>query len=243
MTMNNITRLSILPVSFCLLISLLSLVSCATANDQAQVEVKKPAMVTAEQWGSQPLPMPEDRIHEPRFITLHHSGVTWQEDSDPYRKIKNLQSWGKKSVEDGGKGWPDLPYHFLIAPDGKIFEGRPVMYEPETNTSYDVRGHIGVLVMGNFEAQRVSPQQAESAAKLVAWLAQEYGVSDDMIRGHKDLAQTDCPGVDFYRYIEDGSFVNWVHQVREGKQPQIDLGEPLEDGPTEMIPMPVYEED
>lgn len=206
---------------------------------QSRPAVEKPETVTAEQWGTDPLPIPEERRHTPRFITIHHAGVDWQAGSDPYEKIRNLQAWGKKSVEDGGKDWPDLPYHFLIAPDGRIFEGRPVEYEPETNTNYDVHGHIGVQLWGNLEAQRVSPHQVESAVRLVAWLSQAYEVADEQIGGHRDVAEdTSCPGADFYRYLEDGQFLGWVDEYRAGRFPVIDLGPPLEDGPVEMIPLP-----
>jgi len=203
------------------------------------VEVEKPAMVTRDQWGSDPLPIPDSRRHIPKYITLHHAGVTWTAGSDPYEKVRNLQAWGKKPVEEGGKDWPDLPYHYLIAPDGTIFEGRPTEYEPETNTNYDVHGHIGIQLFGNFEVQRVSPQQLASAVRLVAWLAQEFDVPDQWIRGHRDVADnTDCPGRDFYRYIENGRLVDWVRQLRQGKTPAIDPGPALDGGPTEMIPLP-----
>jgi N-acetylmuramoyl-L-alanine amidase len=204
---------------------------------QTQPAIEKPAMVTTEDWGSDPLPIPDERKHTPKFITIHHAGVDWEAESDPYEKIRNLQAWGKKTVEDGGKDWPDLPYHFLIAPDGRIFEGRPVEYEPETNTNYDVRNHLGVQIWGNFQTQRISPQQVASAVRLTAWLSQQYGVDDALIRGHRDVAEgTSCPGADFYRYLEDGQFLDWVNQVRAGEEPDINLGPPLEDGPTEMIP-------
>jgi N-acetylmuramoyl-L-alanine amidase len=216
-----------------------SLVHADSGSAQTQPAVERPATVTANEWGSDPLPIPQERKHTPKFITVHHAGVIWKAGNDPYEKIRGLQAWGKKSVEDGGKGWPDVPYHFLIAPDGRIFEGRPIEYEPETNTDYDVRGHIGVQLWGNFQEQRVSPQQAASAVRLVAWLSQEYGVDDALIRGHRDVAEgTSCPGADFYRYLQDGQFLGWVDRVRAGEEPDIDLGPPLEDGPTEMIPLP-----
>jgi hypothetical protein len=216
-----------------------SLVQADDETAQSQPTVDQPAMITVEQWGSDPLPLPDDRKHTPKFITIHHAGVEWKAGSDPYVKVSNLQAWGKKTVEEGGKDWPDLPYHYLISPNGRIFEGRPVGYEPETNTNYDVHGHIGIQLFGNFETQRVSPQQVASVAHLVAWLSQEHGVDDALISGHRDVAEdTSCPGADFYRYLEDGQFLGWVNQVRDGVPPAIDLGPALEDGPTEMIPLP-----
>ena len=216
---------------------LLLFVSASTCVAEENA-VEKPAMIAAAQWGSDPLPLPADRRHKPQFITIHHAGVEWKAGSDAYEKIRNLQSWGKKTVEDGGKDWPDLPYHYLISPDGAIFEGRPVEYEPETNTSYDVHGHIGIQLWGNFEEQRISPQQVEALVQLTAWLSQEYEIADAQISGHKDVAKdTSCPGADFYRYLEDRQFLGWVQDVRDGKMPKIDLGPALPDGPTEMIPL------
>ncbi len=133
--------------------------------------------------------------------------------------------------------WPDLPYHYIIAPDGTIFEGRDVKYEPESNTNYSVNGNIGIEMMGNFEAQRPSLAQVKSCVKLTAWLAEQYKIAPDHIRTHRDAApgQTTCPGADFYRYMQSGEFLKWVAQAGEGKEPQIELGPPLPKGPTTSI--------
>lgn len=222
--------------SITLSVGLLILVT--TSNSVAdEPSAAKPKIILAKDWGSDPLPIPESRKHQPRFITLHHAGVEWKAGDDPLVKAQNLQSWGKKTVELGGKDWPDLPYHFLIAPDGRILEGRPTEYEPETNTSYNVTGHIGVLLWGNFEVQRVSLAQVESAVQLVAWLAEKHQVEDKLIRGHQDVGtETDCPGKDFSRYLKDGRFNTWVNKARRGEPLAIELDKALEAGPTEIIP-------
>jgi hypothetical protein len=132
-----------------------------------------------------------------------------------------------------------LPYHFLIAPDGRIFEGRSLDYEPESNTQYPLAGHLGVELMGNFEEQRPSPAQVESAVRLVAWLLAKYDLPLTAIGTHRSLAigQTTCPGRDFARYFsgESREFQTWVSQTLRGEPPRIDLGPPLEGGPTERI--------
>jgi len=193
----------------------------------------RPAIVSAAEWGSKPQPIPDSRKHTPKFVTIHHAGVLWTAKVSPDVFVRNMQSWGQ-----GDKGWPDLPYHFLIAPDGRIFEGRPLIYEPESNTKYDLQGNIGVEMMGSFEAQRPDPRQVAACVKLTAWLCDQYGIDQSLVRGHKDAAsgQTTCPGKDFDRYLKDGQFRRWVRETREGKSPVIDLGPPLPGGPTEMIP-------
>ncbi|HWP39342.1 MAG TPA: peptidoglycan recognition family protein [Tepidisphaeraceae bacterium] len=191
----------------------------------------RPAIVPASQWGSRPQPIPESRRHTPRFITIHHAGVLWR-GGDPQQFVRNMQVWGQRE-----KNWPDLPYHFLIAPDGRIFEGRSLEYEPESNTRYELAGNIGVEMMGDFERQRPSRRQLESCARLVAWLAQELKIPPEQIRGHKDVApgQTTCPGRDFYRYLQDGQFRDWVRQILDGEQPIIQPGPALQDGPTTSV--------
>lgn len=207
-------------------------VADAAENDAPQtVTLDMPPMVSAQQWGSDPDPIPEDRRHTPAFITIHHAGVLWKAGSDPAAKARGLQAFGKRE-----KGWPDLPYHYLIAPDGTIYEGRPVEYEPETNTSYDVTGHIGIQLWGNFDEQRVSPRQMDSLVALAAWLVQEHGIDTDNIAGHNDRAPTACPGKDLDRYLENAALIRWVEQAAAGQTPNINLGDPLPDGPMSMIP-------
>lgn len=208
-------------------------VLCGVFCRPSLAQTTRPAVVSGTEWGSKPQPIPESRKHTPRFVTIHHAGVDWKAARPPVEFVRNMQAWGQKD-----KNWPDLPYHFLIAPDGTIFEGRPLIYEPESNTRYPLAGNIGVEMMGNFETQRPSRQQLESCARLVAWLVQEFKLDPANIRGHNDAApgQTSCPGKDFYRYLQSGQFVGWVKELLDGKTPTIDPGPPLPDGPTEPIP-------
>src|SRR5438876_2267014 len=161
-------------------IFLIALAGCNDAPRPAR-GVEKPPIVTREQWGSRPQPIPANRRQVVQFITLHHAGVDWKPGRDPGEFVKNMQAWGQRE-----KHWPDLAYHFLIAPDGRIFEARSMDYEPESNTKYDLQGHIGVELMGNFETQRPSQKQIESCVKLVAWLCQEKQIDPNQIAGHKD---------------------------------------------------------
>ncbi len=212
--------------SLLLLAAAMLLSSCAH-------QAKKPEMVTRDQWGSDPDPIPEARQHEPQHVTIHHAGVVWNEGDDPLDKITGLQAWGKSD-----KGWPDLPYHYMIAPDGRIFEGRPLQYEAETNTDYDLAGHIGINVWGNFEEQRVSREQLKAVVDTAGYLCGEYNIDPQTIQGHRDVAegQTVCPGKDLYRYIDQGLIQAWVELKLQGMDPNVGLLPPATDGPKEMIP-------
>ena len=205
------------------------------AATQPAAKVSKPPIVTRAQWGSQSQPIEDSRKHTPKFVTLHHGGTLWKPGTDPAKFVRGVQAYGQRE-----KHWPDLPYHFMIAPDGRIFEGRPIEYEPQSNTNYPLQGHIGVELMGNFEEQRPSVAQLKSTVALAAWLCQDLHIDPSQIAGHKDRAekQTVCPGKDFYRYLQDGEFVGWVKETLAGKTPDVKPGEALPGGPTVIIDTP-----
>ncbi len=214
------------------------------AEPASRVPVPRPPkFVTAQEWGSRPDPIGDERRHTPKYVTLHHAGVLWTADRDPVEFVRNMQAWGKRrpEIEEPPRNtyWPDLPYHFLIAPDGRIFEGRPLDYEPESNTKYALAGHVGVELMGNLEAQRPSAAQVDSSVLLVAWLLDKFDLPLEAIRTHAKVAngQTSCPGRDFARYFEGDPrpFDAWVERVLRGEAAGVDLGPPLEGGPTELI--------
>ncbi|MFH0794982.1 MAG: N-acetylmuramoyl-L-alanine amidase, partial [bacterium] len=84
-------------------------------------------------------------------------------------------------------------------------EGRVSDFAGDTNTTYDPKGHLLVKVTGDFEKQPFTPELHTSLVHLLAYLCQQYDISPDTIKGHKDLAATGCPGEDLYKYIRDGS--------------------------------------
>ena len=147
--------------------------------------------------------------HKIEMITLHHSGspepMTMKD--DPVRKLRGLQKWGMRA-----KNWWDVPYHFLISPDGTIYEGRDYHYMGETNTKYNPSGHLLISVMGNYELQEPTPEQLEAITGLMAWGVSKFDVPTSKIYGHKDLAQTACPGKHLYKYLDDGTFIQGVKE-------------------------------
>ena len=140
-------------------------------------------------------------------ITIHHGGVEFNKEQDPVEEIRNLQNWSRTE-----KNWIDIPYHFMIDLEGNIYEARPINYPGATNTTYDPTGHALIEVMGNYEVQTLSQAQLKSVIDLAAFLAKKYDVSPNEIKGHKDYAETLCPGQDLYKYLEDGTIQNSVER-------------------------------
>lgn len=215
--------------ALCVLLGFATQVVGQATTKPSKAAVEKPPIVTAEEWGSTPQPIPAERKHTPRYITIHHAGVLVKSTTARAKFVKNMQAWGQRE-----KKWPDLAYHFLIAPDGRIFQGRDIRYEGETNTKYPLKDQVQVELMGDFTRQRVSPQQLQSLVKLTAWLCAEYDINPILMGGHNDRAprQTSCPGTDLYRYIEDGQLTKWVTAILAGKRADVKERPPLPDGPT-----------
>ncbi len=166
-------------------------------------------MISRTDWGWVPL-TDSIPVHEIKYITIHHGGEDFPADKDPIQYLRGLQSWSQSD-----KGWIDNPYHYMIDLKGNIYEARPIKYPGDTNTSYDVRGHALICVMGNYENQILSTTQFEQLARLTATLADEYGVALNLIKTHRNYVETLCPGKDLYRYFEDGSFLERVAALRQ----------------------------
>ena len=97
--------------------------------------------------------------------------------------------------------WADVPYHFYIAANGEVAEGRNIGFVGDTNTEYDPTGHVLVTCEGNFEEEEPTEEQMQAATQLVVWLAKKYHVPSENINAHRDYAQTACPGKKLYKRV------------------------------------------
>lgn len=178
----------------------------------------QPPIVTRDQWGSKPQPLADELRQTPRRLVIHHAGVVWKRGDDPRKKIVALQVWGQRE-----KSWPDLPYHYLLAPSGEIFEGRDWHYRPESNTRYELDGVINVQLWGDFEQQKVTPAQLQSLVDLLVWLCRQHGFGVDVLTSHRDQApgQTTCPGRDLAWYMDRGWLRQWVAKGLAGGSPVV----------------------
>jgi len=174
------------------------------------LELKYPKgleIVKRADWGWLPLEKGKDEAKITQ-ITIHHGGVEFSADKNPIESIKNLQKWSRAE-----KKWIDIPYHFMIDLEGKIYETRPINFPGDTNTEYDPTGHALIEVMGNYEIQEFSKVQMKSLVALSAFLAKEFNVPISNIKTHKDYSTiTVCPGKNIYKYFEDGTILKQIEE-------------------------------
>jgi N-acetyl-anhydromuramyl-L-alanine amidase AmpD len=174
---------------------------------RASAPVTLPAdlpLLTRAEWGAA-APVERMHRHSPRRITIHHTATRQAPQRSTADKLRALQRFSQQrsALADGRikEPWADVPYHFYIGVDGVVAEGRALRFAGDSNTSYDLRGQIQIVLEGNFEEEQPSEAQFRSLWKLTWALVHQWRVAPEHIFGHKDHAPTACPGDVLYRWL------------------------------------------
>lgn len=145
-------------------------------------------------------------------VVFHHSG--------PYAE-KTPLGIVKKHLDN--RGWSDIGYHFLITPDGKVYEGCKLGYKG-SHVGGQNTGKIGILVMGDFQPGGTIkvgtlkvylelpdlffeddpiPAQITRVVTLVTEL-KKYFPNLKKLGGHRDFdATNECPGNKLYNRLDE----------------------------------------
>jgi len=164
---------------------------------QAASAADQPDIITRADWGAKAA-VGKMKQQKPVAILVHHTGSKGKPNLGISEKMKGLQRFSQNAekLADGRlkPAWPDVPYHFYIAVDGKVAEGRNINSVGDTNTGYNPMGYIQVVVEGNFDVEQVTEAQKTSLKAVLAWLQDQYAIKPTMVFGHSGKAQTACPG-------------------------------------------------
>jgi N-acetylmuramoyl-L-alanine amidase len=154
------------------------------------------------------------KTHIPIRITIHHEGTKLAIDADAAKKINAIQKWGMGAE----KNWADIPYHFLIAPNGKVYEGRNVFTVGETSTEYAPTEHLLICCLGNLNEDPVPAAQLKALIQTIEYCATKYNIPIDSLATHKDFSkQTTCPGKFLTAYFENGYIKKELRKMQKGK--------------------------
>lgn len=182
-----------------------------SSNESKRTEIQPNvlAIIPREGWNADEAKAYKSQV--PVQITVHHEGgkVLLKTDNAAQR-LKNIQTWGMGK----DRKWTDVPYHFLIAPDGTVYEGRNALTTGETATEYDPSGHLLISFLGNYEEQQINENLLDVLTKLIAKLCLQYNISPETIATHRDhSAVTSCPGKNIYPYFENGFVKKKVKEI------------------------------
>ena len=176
----------------------IALTSSGCAALQRTAVHEAPRIFSAAEWGgiTRSAAVPN---HTVTHITVHHQGERWVDGADVAAYLRRLQQWSRDT-----KGWADVPYHYIIGPDGAIYAGRSAAIAGDTNTAYNPSGHVQVMLLGNFEEQMPTPRQWESAADMLGHLLRTYDLPASRIGAHRHRStDTVCPGAHLMARFEE----------------------------------------
>ncbi len=178
-------------------------------------------LVRRNEWNANP-PTQSYIKHTPKRITIHHTGANYPTKwEDALTEIKVIQEYHQQ-----GRGWIDIGYHFLIDPQGNIFEGRPILAVGAHVANYNP-DNIGISVMGNYHPpvnNKITEKTISSIITLARYLKEQYEIQKTSFCAHRDLANTDCPGDNIYAkmdYLKSKIFNKTNKEVRV----EVDLGD------------------
>lgn len=181
----------------------------ATSAPIALGEVKavaRPRIYTCAEWNARP---PNGTItvenHKPTYIVVHHTAGG---NSTDYSVAHAKQI--SRDIQDfhmDGRGWIDTGQQLTNSRGGHVTEGRHRSVEILDQGTRHVQGAnvanhnseiIGIENEGLYTSVDVPQALWDSLVQLVAYIAQQYGISPSMIRGHRDFNSTECPGTVLY---------------------------------------------
>jgi hypothetical protein len=132
-------------------------------------------------------------------ITVHHEGASslgLRGQSAVARRLENIRQYHRSK----GKEWADIGYHYIIDPEGRVWEGRPIQVEgahvAKTNDH-----NLGIMLMGNFDQHAPTSAQLGTLAGFARDQMLRYRVSTSRIFTHQELKSTACPGRNLQSYM------------------------------------------
>lgn len=147
-------------------------------------------IVQPSDWGALPSAPAAAPAQVVTQITVHHQGQFASAGADVPAYLRRLQQWSRVS-----RGWVDLPYHYIVDIEGKVYAGRSAALAGDSNTDYDTHGHLQVMLMGNFEQQLPTLPQWNSTVRLLAHLLHAHRLDATRMGAHRHhTLQTVCPG-------------------------------------------------
>jgi len=139
-----------------------------------------------------------NEAHTPYRVTVHHTqGKHPMNEAETSAAVKNIQHYHMVGRgREGKENFSDVGYHFLVAGDGRVVEGRRAEYLG-AHAGGANEGNIGVAMMGDFNKVKPTNAQIESLTRLVTFLSVKYKKDPNakgFLEPHMHYTNTDCPG-------------------------------------------------
>ncbi len=132
-------------------------------------------------------------------ITVHHDANNAVGLTGTSAVVHRLNSIRDAHLRRGNT-WVDIGYHYIIDPDGRVWEGRPIAVEGAHVA--DTNDHnLGVMLLGNFEQHRPTQAQFDMLDRFLAEQMRVHSVGLGRVYTHQELKPTECPGRNLQGYM------------------------------------------
>jgi hypothetical protein len=179
----------------------------ATAADAPVIILPRAAWTTAK-----PDLSDMDVMGDIDRITVHHTGMKTDYKSTSYKvAVEDIESIRDFHTTDKDRKWADIAYHYIIDPAGRVWQGRPLVYQG-AHTKLNNEHNLGIVVMGDFENQFPAAVQLTTLAAFMGFVRKLYNVPVAHVYTHGELKSTECPGKHLQGYM-DRARTRWAGEA------------------------------
>jgi hypothetical protein len=140
-----------------------------------------------------PIPRNMNKMLPVKYITVHHDGMSPFTNISKSAAASRLETIRRSHLRRDSGRWGDIGYHFAIDPSGRLWEGRPLIWQGAHVRARN-EGNIGVVVLGNYERQSVNATQQSTVHSTLQSLMTRFHVPVRRVLTHQEWAATACPG-------------------------------------------------
>ncbi|QIN30106.1 N-acetylmuramoyl-L-alanine amidase [Brevibacterium luteolum] len=170
--------------------------------------VKAPTIEHRKAWGAAKPKSAPDTTAKVQAAVVHHTGGSNDYKAEDVPAILR----GIQHYHQQGRGWDDIGYNMLADKYGRLWEGRGGGLKKNPVGAHVVgynQGSFGISVIGSYGTSAPPQATLDAVDHAIAWKLALSGVDAggkttlkgtkvNVVSGHRDLGQTDCPGDAFY---------------------------------------------
>lgn len=165
----------------------------------------RPTIYSRARWGAdETIRRAAPSYAQIRAVVVHHTaGTNNYVPSQVPRILRGIYAYHVKT-----RGWNDIGYNFLVDKWGRIWEGRAGGAQAAVSGAHTVGLNsvsMGVSVMGNYSVAQTPAATVRALSRVIGWKSgihkfpllgrvTLFGKRYPRVMGHRDAAQTDCPG-------------------------------------------------
>ncbi|CAN9505955.1 unnamed protein product [Ophioblennius macclurei] len=165
-----------------------------------------PPIINRCTWGAAPFRGTPTTLSLPLpYLFIHHTAQPSQPCLTLAQCAADMRAMQRFHQDD--RGWSDIGYSFVAGSDGNIYEGRGWSWQGAHTYGYNAVG-LGVSFIGDYTATPPTEHAMALVREGLASCAVARGAlrADYILKGHRQMGSTSCPGDTFYREIQ-----GWDH--------------------------------